>query len=153
MVITIHCCYISREREREYMFTYIYIERERDVYIVYHKSVSYKLHTDYFSLCQSVILSVLSHEEIYLNICRNVRGVLTFVIHCIHTHTHIILSSSYVLHFYHKMLGCQEFKSVYITYTQFDSHSSINPISFQLDSSQDSVKAKVKHLFSYHWDI
>ena len=33
----------------------------------------YKLHTDYFSLCQSVILSVLSHEEIYLNICRNVR--------------------------------------------------------------------------------
>ena len=42
----------------------------------------YKLHTDYFSLCQSVILSVLSHEEIYLNICRNVRGVLTFEIHC-----------------------------------------------------------------------
>ena len=40
----------------------------------------YKLHTDYFSLCQSVILSVLSHEEIYLNICGNVRGVLTFVI-------------------------------------------------------------------------
>ena len=44
----------------------------------------YKLHTDYFSLCQSVILSVLSHEEIYLNICRNVRGVLTFVIHYIY---------------------------------------------------------------------
>ena len=44
----------------------------------------YKLHTDYFSLCQSVILSVLSHEEIYLNICRNVRGVLTFVIHWIY---------------------------------------------------------------------
>ena len=43
----------------------------------------YKLNTDYFSLCQSVILSVSSHEEIYLNICRNVRGVLTFVIHCI----------------------------------------------------------------------
>ena len=42
----------------------------------------YKLHTDYFSLCQSVILSVLSHEEIYLNICRNVRGVLISVIHC-----------------------------------------------------------------------
>ena len=29
----------------------------------------YKLHSDYFSLCQSVILSVLFHEEIYLNIC------------------------------------------------------------------------------------
>ena len=45
----------------------------------------YKLHTDYFSLCQSVILSVLSHEEIYLDICRNIRGVLTFMIHCILT--------------------------------------------------------------------
>ena len=44
----------------------------------------YKLHTDYFSLCQSGIWSVLSYEEIYLNICRNVRGVLTFVIHCIY---------------------------------------------------------------------
>ena len=44
----------------------------------------YKLHTDYFSLYQSVILSVLSHEEIYLNICKNVRGVLTFVIHYIY---------------------------------------------------------------------
>ena len=44
-----------------------------------------KLHIDYFSLYQSVILSVLSHEEIYLNICRNVRGVLTFVIHCIYS--------------------------------------------------------------------
>ena len=42
----------------------------------------HKLNTDYFSLCQSDILSVLFHEEIYLNICRNVRGVLTFVIHC-----------------------------------------------------------------------
>ena len=40
--------------------------------------------TDYFSLCQSVILSVWSHEEIYLNICRNMRGVLTFVIHYIY---------------------------------------------------------------------
>ena len=29
-------------------------------------------------LCQSVILSVLSHEEIYLNICRNVRGCTHF---------------------------------------------------------------------------
>ena len=46
----------------------------------------YKLHTDYFSLCQSVILSVLSHKKIYLNICRNVRGVLTFVIHCMCVH-------------------------------------------------------------------
>ena len=41
------------------------------------------------TLCQSVILSVLSHEKIYLNICRNVRGVLTFVIYT-HTHTHRI---------------------------------------------------------------
>ena len=24
----------------------------------------------------------MSHEEIYLDICRNVRGVCTFVIHC-----------------------------------------------------------------------
>ena len=40
--------------------------------------------TDYFSLCQSVILSVLPHAELYLNICRNVRGVLTFVIHCMY---------------------------------------------------------------------
>ena len=39
---------------------------------------------DCFSLCQSVIWSVLSHEEIYLNICRNVRGVLTFLIHCMY---------------------------------------------------------------------
>ena len=31
-----------------------------------------------------IILSVLSHEELYLNICRNVRGVLTFVIHYIY---------------------------------------------------------------------
>ena len=46
----------------------------------------YKLHTDNFSLSQSVILSVLSHEEIYLNICRNVGGVLTFVIHYIYTY-------------------------------------------------------------------
>ena len=29
---------------------------------------------------------MLSHEEIYLNICRNVRGVLPFVIHCICIH-------------------------------------------------------------------
>ena len=29
-------------------------------------------------------LSVLSHEEIYLNICRNLRGVLTFVIQSIY---------------------------------------------------------------------
>ena len=49
----------------------------------------YKLHTDYVSLCQSVILSVSSHEEIYLNICRNVRGVLTFVIHCIYIYIYI----------------------------------------------------------------
>ena len=41
----------------------------------------YKLQTGYFSLCQSVILSALSHEEIYLDICRNVRVILTFVIH------------------------------------------------------------------------
>ena len=49
----------------------------------------YKLRTDYFSLCQSVILSVLSHEEIYLNICRNVRVVVTFVIHCIIKHNRL----------------------------------------------------------------
>ena len=41
------------------------------------------LQIDYFSLCQNVILSVLSHEEIYLNICKNVSGVVTFVIHCV----------------------------------------------------------------------
>lgn len=29
--------------------------------------------------CVNVILPVLSHEEIYLNICKNKRGVLTFV--------------------------------------------------------------------------
>ena len=51
----------------------------------------YKLHTDYFSLCLSVILSVLSHEEIYLNICRNVRVVPTFVIHCIYIHIYIYI--------------------------------------------------------------
>ena len=51
----------------------------------------YKLHTDYFSLCQSVILSVLSHGEIYLNICRNVRGVLTFVIHYIYIYIYIYI--------------------------------------------------------------
>ena len=38
------------------------------------------LRKDYFLLCQSVILSVLSHEEIYLNICKNMMGILTFVI-------------------------------------------------------------------------
>ena len=50
------------------------------------------LHTDYFSLCQSVILSVLSHEEIYLNICKNVRenSLLWYTIYIyIYTHTHI----------------------------------------------------------------
>ena len=47
------------------------------------------LNTDYFSLCQSVILAVLSHEEIYLNICKNVRGVLTFVIHFIYIYIYI----------------------------------------------------------------
>ena len=46
----------------------------------------YKLHRDYFSLNQSVILSVLSHEEIYLNICRNVTGVFTFVMHCMYVY-------------------------------------------------------------------
>ena len=51
----------------------------------------YKLHTDYFSLCQSVIWSVLSHEEIYLNICRNVRDVLTFVIHCVCVYIYIYI--------------------------------------------------------------
>ena len=54
-------------------------------------SLLYKLHTDYFSMCQSVILSVLTHEEIYLNICRNVRGVLTFMIHCIYIEHYILL--------------------------------------------------------------
>ena len=29
---------------------------------------------------------MLSHDEIYLNICRNMRVVLTFVIHCIFMH-------------------------------------------------------------------
>ena len=41
------------------------------------------MHSDHFSLSQSVILSVLSREEIYLSISGNVRRVLTFVIHCI----------------------------------------------------------------------
>ena len=54
------------------------------IYFPLKITLLYKLHSDYFSLCQSVILSLLSHEEIYLNICRNVRGVLTFVIHCIY---------------------------------------------------------------------
>ena len=49
------------------------------------------MHTDYFSLCESVILSVLCHEEIYLNICRNVRGILNFVIHCIYIYIYIYI--------------------------------------------------------------
>ena len=49
----------------------------------------YKLHTDYFTLCQSIILSVLSHEKIYLNICRNGRCVLTFVIHYIYIYIYM----------------------------------------------------------------
>ena len=49
----------------------------------------YKLHTDYFLLCESVILSVLSHIEIYLNICRNVSGVLTFVIQRIYIYIYM----------------------------------------------------------------
>ena len=32
---------------------------------------------------------MLSHEEIYLNICRNMRGVLTFVIHYIYIYIYI----------------------------------------------------------------
>ena len=51
------------------IYTWLYFElfwRENELTLLY------KLHTDYFSLCQSVILSVLSHEEIYLDICRNV---------------------------------------------------------------------------------
>ena len=33
---------------------------------------------------------MLSHEEIYLNICRNVRGVLTFMIHYIYIYIYIL---------------------------------------------------------------
>ena len=49
-----------------------------------------------FSLYQNVILSVLSHEEIYLNICRNMSGVLTFVIHCIHIYIYIYIYIIYI---------------------------------------------------------
>ena len=42
-------------------------------------------------MCQSVIFSVLSHEEIYLNICRNVRGLLTFMIHYIYIYIYIYI--------------------------------------------------------------
>ena len=48
------------------------------------------------------ILSVLSHEEIYLNICRNMRGVLTFVIHYIYIYIYIgetIYDITFVIHY------------------------------------------------------
>ena len=37
------------------------------------------------------IVSKLSHEEIYLNIYRNEKGVLTFVIHCIYIYIYIYI--------------------------------------------------------------
>ena len=86
----------------------------------------YKLHTDYFSLCQSVILSVLSHEEIYLNICRNVRGVFIFVILCICPNSSVSVAcsikwfpknhSSHLLMYLNRSLqfGCH-----YVIYTLF----------------------------------
>ena len=40
---------------------------------------------------------MLSHEEIYLNICRNVRGVLTFVIHYIYIYIYIVIVSLFVI--------------------------------------------------------
>ncbi len=46
----------------------------------------YKLYTHYFTLYQSVISSVLSHEKIS-NIYKNVRGVLTSVRYCICFHS------------------------------------------------------------------
>ena len=66
----------------------------------------YKLHTDYVSLCQSIILSVLSHEEIYLNICRNVRDVITFIIHSIFSN---LLSGAGII------FGCWSFDFIFST--------------------------------------
>ena len=42
------------------------------------------------------MLTVLSLEEIYLNICRNVRGVLTFVIHYIYIYIYIYAINKYI---------------------------------------------------------
>ena len=41
----------------------------------------------YFPLKITQNITMLPHEEIYLNIYRNMRGVLTFVIHCVWTLT------------------------------------------------------------------